>query len=740
MNNLQSFSIKQKLATGFLLIVLINGITGWLGVGVIRELGALVKKTYDQALMSGTFALAAKYDFSEMNVEIHNALAATNEKDLKLHLRRAKKFKTTLKEDLDVYQERAIKQADLEKVKKVLSLLPEIQKQVDLLIEKKLAELSSGKSVSSVELINIWSDTPELRVTTKELTALYDEAAEDGYAFRLDSEDRISKNTKTTLFVLGTCLLLSLILSILLSYLIITPLMKMKFVCGKIADGNFGVRAEVNSKDEFGTLATSFNIMLDNIEEKTESMSSLLSNIPFALFYFNEEGRISSERSLSTDKIFPHFSESKMLEQFFQRYVGNYSQTESVMKAMFQNLIPFSSAAYLLPQVIVLSENGSERIVHLSYRPKRDQKKKLEKVIVLGEDITEKEKAKRKSSELMERVDRISKVSSDMQGFNEFLPTVRQMLAHTSASIELNRTEEFSNIKRDLHSIKGLLGIYSFSTVALMVHDLENKFSGEVQSFDEETVLKIKDIIREFSLQSDDLIKLLALNTENDFRLYDQKKIEKLKSLVKASNKPEIHKLFDELDRFPIEKVFAKYSTYAESLVKKLEDKKISIEFGQSDEVSYEEIQRLDAILIHVLNNSIDHGIESSSERGLLNKNESGTVRITCVRNEDEALIIRISDDGKGIDGEYLLQKAIKSGMLLADVELSDEEKTNLIFKSGLSSRSETSVVSGRGIGMDAVKAQIEAIGGSIRLYTQIGIGTTFEFFIPPQTSQQKGI
>lgn len=732
MTLLKSFSVKKKLVVGFLLIVIINGLTGWYGAGVISELGKLVKKTYDQALMSGSFALAAKYDFAEMNVQIHEALSAQDVKDFRIHLKRAAKLTTVLKEDLDVYLERSVNKADVERVNKILDTLPMIQMKIDQMGEKKLLELSSGKSSSSLELINDWSNTPELRSTTRDLTALYDEAAEQGYIFRLDSEDRIARSTKMTWIVLISCIVLSLILSVVLSYLIINPLTKMNFVCDKISDGNFGIRAEVKSSDEFGSLASSFNIMLDNIEEKTDSMSSLLSTIPFALFYFDEQGKISNERSLSTDKIFPNFAESKTLGEFFHTFNGEASQLETIMSAMFKNLMPFNSSAFLLPQILILKDKGADRIVQLSYRPKRDQKKQLEKVIVLGEDITEKEKAKRKSNELTERVERISKVSSDMQGFSEFLPTVKNLLSHNCAAIELNRIDEFVNIKRDLHSIKGLLGIYSFTTVAQMVHELENKFSVKVEAFDEETIRRIKDIVREFSVQSEDLIKLLALNTENNFHVYDQKKINQLRDLALKMDSEKFKKIFDDLERFPVEKVFAKYSTYAESLVKKLEDKKISVVFGESDEVSYDEIQRLDAILIHVLNNSIDHGIESSSERALLHKNEMGTVRISCLRNEDNSLLIRVSDDGKGIDGEYLLQKAIKTGLLGSNVELTDEDKTNLIFKSGLSSRAETSIVSGRGIGMDAVKAQIESIGGSIRLYTKLGIGTTFEFFVPP--------
>ena len=281
MTLLKSFSVKKKLVVGFLLIVIINGLTGWYGAGVISELGKLVKKTYDQALMSGSFALAAKYDFAEMNVQIHEALSAQDVKDFRVHLKRAAKLTTVLKEDLDVYLERSVNKADVERVNKILDVLPMIQMKIDQMGEKKLLELSSGKTSSSLELINDWSNTPELRSTTRDLTALYDEAAEQGYIFRLDSEDRIARSTKMTWIVLISCIVLSLILSVVLSYLIINPLTKMNFVCDKISDGNFGIRAEVKSSDEFGSLASSFNIMLDNIEEKTDSMSSLLSTIPF---------------------------------------------------------------------------------------------------------------------------------------------------------------------------------------------------------------------------------------------------------------------------------------------------------------------------------------------------------------------------------------------------------------------------------------------------------------------------
>ncbi len=130
--------------------------------------------------------------------------------------------------------------------------------------------------------------------------------------------------------------------------------------------------------------------------------------------------------------------------------------------------------------------------------------------------------------------------------------------------------------------------------------------------------------------------------------------------------------------------------------------------------------------LVHLVRNAVDHGIENASDRGRLGKSPSGTIRIEASRETDQ-LVIRVSDDGRGIDPELVSVAAAKAGLIEAGVELDLEESLSLLFKSGFSTAGSVSTTSGRGIGLDVVETAVQKIGGKIRVVSEPGFGSTFE-------------
>jgi chemotaxis protein histidine kinase CheA len=134
--------------------------------------------------------------------------------------------------------------------------------------------------------------------------------------------------------------------------------------------------------------------------------------------------------------------------------------------------------------------------------------------------------------------------------------------------------------------------------------------------------------------------------------------------------------------------------------------------------------------LTHILKNAIDHGIESPSERQRKGKPESGKIALT-VQRRAKNVIISVTDDGRGIDPKVIREKAIEKGIISAEDEISDREAIFLITTSGFSTNNSASRISGRGVGMDIVKAAVEKIGGLLKIESEIGIGTTFTMELP---------
>jgi two-component system chemotaxis sensor kinase CheA len=162
-------------------------------------------------------------------------------------------------------------------------------------------------------------------------------------------------------------------------------------------------------------------------------------------------------------------------------------------------------------------------------------------------------------------------------------------------------------------------------------------------------------------------------------------------------------------------------------------DKKVEfITEGEDTEIDRTVIERIYDPLVHLLRNSIDHGIETAADRKLTGKPEVATVRLSAY-HEQGYIIIAVKDDGGGIDPEKMKAAVIAKGLESQESvsRMSDSEAINLIFTPGLSTAAETTEVSGRGVGMDIVRANIEAINGSISIETEVGVGTELVLRLP---------
>ncbi len=162
---------------------------------------------------------------------------------------------------------------------------------------------------------------------------------------------------------------------------------------------------------------------------------------------------------------------------------------------------------------------------------------------------------------------------------------------------------------------------------------------------------------------------------------------------------------------------------------------------GQETELDRSIIEQIRDPLLHLLRNSVDHGIEMPEKRRQAAKKETGTIRL-AVYHEQSHVIVSISDDGAGIDPEKVKQAAVSKGFISADTaaRLSPSEAQNLIFMNGVSTAAQVSEVSGRGVGMDVVKTNVSSVGGSISIDSQPGHGTTIKIRLPLTLATVDGI
>jgi len=182
----------------------------------------------------------------------------------------------------------------------------------------------------------------------------------------------------------------------------------------------------------------------------------------------------------------------------------------------------------------------------------------------------------------------------------------------------------------------------------------------------------------------------------------------------------------------PMESIYSKFPKVVRDISKKLKKK---IEFkheGDSVEIDKAMIEGLTDPLMHIIRNSLDHGIEMPEDRTAAGKSETGTILISAEQANGQ-MIITIKDDGKGIPAEKVAQKSLENGLIDEQqmATMTDNEKAMLIFGAGVSTADAITDISGRGVGMDVVKTNITKLGGVINLDTEIGVGTTITIMLP---------
>ena len=182
----------------------------------------------------------------------------------------------------------------------------------------------------------------------------------------------------------------------------------------------------------------------------------------------------------------------------------------------------------------------------------------------------------------------------------------------------------------------------------------------------------------------------------------------------------------------PIKKVFGRFPRVVRDLARTLK-KEITLELeGEETDLDKNLVEALADPLVHLVRNSVDHGIEMPEERIAAGKPSMGTVKLSASQEGDH-ILLSIIDDGKGMDPEKLKEIAVSRGVMDADVaaRMSDAEAFNLIFAPGFSTKTEISEVSGRGVGMDVVKTKINQLNGSVSIDSKMGIGTTLKIKVP---------
>lgn len=204
------------------------------------------------------------------------------------------------------------------------------------------------------------------------------------------------------------------------------------------------------------------------------------------------------------------------------------------------------------------------------------------------------------------------------------------------------------------------------------------------------------------------------------------------KNLISACT--ELQEVSTLMRMVPIQTLFQKMTRMVRDLSKKTGKLARLTLSGEDTLFARNMIEKLNDPLVHMIRNAVDHGIEDTEVRKTTGKPPLGTVQLIarCEDNDEKKqAIIELKDDGKGLNPKILIEKAVTKGIIESDAELTDEDAFQLIFAAGFSTAANVTAISGRGVGMDVVRTNIEALGGKIMITSKVGIGSTFMITLP---------
>ncbi|MBF0197296.1 MAG: Hpt domain-containing protein [Planctomycetes bacterium] len=536
----------------------------------------------------------------------------------------------------------------------------------------------------------------------------------------------------------------------------------------QIASGDLKASIAITRKDEMGSLQKAIEHMrislkdhIDNLDSKVKArtaelalaqkeITDILNSIEQGIFTFNLDLSINQEHSLRAKELLqrddvPTANLMDILHLDKKKGKHFTQWVEVIQKPRF--LSNWKKYSKLCPaDHIVRKLDDQNQFIKVDFQP-IIEKDALNKVMVLLTDITaEKEAEKKLETHRQNQIDHMDRVTAitkfEHTDLANFLTSLRDTISQckttlTVADLNLSVTQLF----RELHTIKGNSGTFGFHNLENIIHSAETSLSQFIESNDDDTLSQWHDIMK----RADEELQKISSLENLLFKNYQQKIIinaDRFKLLLNKiktgtfSDTQTIYKEILSLHSQTLGYYCKKYKNQIEQVLKS-QDKEIQVIIENEDQLIPRDLMsKLDHAIVHIINNCVAHGIETSEERIDLQKG-IGTITISCHHNDDWFLL-KISDDGKGLNPEIIFNKAASKGLIKSEniEKLSVEDKLNLIFSPGFSTRDEVSKLSGRGIGLDAVKNCVEELGGKVTVASELSKGSSFTLEVPVDLSE----
>lgn len=404
----------------------------------------------------------------------------------------------------------------------------------------------------------------------------------------------------------------------------------------------------------------------------------------------------------------------------------------------------------LVREMQLIERDGSRKTVQLEWSPIINDDGRVDKVLLIAQDVTHLRELELSSAHQQEELEIISQLIKVSIGrFNEFLKSAAEQLAANRRLIEdplAHGPDSMAQLFRNMHTVKGNARTFDFTRITEFAHRAEQTYDRlrrDVQAPWDVTAMlaelkAVEDAMTRYVFVSEDTLgrkgRASDLLTARGAFVSNEQLAElrtTAASLTAIHPDPELQQLrraILQLGLIPLGRLISGAVDSLTSLAKELHKPAPAVEVIDGDIAFTSQFaEALKSCCMHLLRNSLDHGIEDPATRILAGKPERGTIRVACVRH-GEQVELHIGDDGRGLALHQLYYKGRTYNLIGIDEAPTRAEVAGVVFHSGISTAQEVTQVSGRGVGMDAVRTFLQEQGASIRVQLEESSETEFGF------------
>lgn len=482
----------------------------------------------------------------------------------------------------------------------------------------------------------------------------------------------------------------------------------------RIRTSVYDLRAQNSRLSELSADLAQVNSGLERaVQQRTAALQLVLDSTGEGIFAVDLDGNLLPERSQVVAKWFGAPCECDLLWDYLGR--DNPSFRDELWMGFDQiaaDIFPFEVSIAQAPSR--LSRQG--RTYELDYREVRDGDR-LDRVLIVARDVTSQVEAERTERAMKELHHVIATLMNDRRAFEHALNECSELIS------KVKRCGDPSVSKRLIHTLKGnsaLLGYRSFSE---NVHQLESDLS------EDERLPTVDEVGRLETLWENELSQIASLLNSADSEGIRVSTDDYQSLLAMLENHASHQELRSELVTWSYEATSIPLKRIADQATRLAAQTKKNLVVDVQDgglRLPPEWLQPFWSTMVHVVRNAIDHGLESSEERSELGKPAEGRISLSC-SVVNGWLEVRMADDGRGIDWQCVREKAARNG---CSVE-GEDALIAALFEEGFSTRDVVSDLSGRGVGLGAVRQACKDAGGSVSVSSVLGQGTEFIFRFP---------